>query len=72
MEEAADLVSDQKEQDTLFVLHAGTNDVQLMRTEEILGNYRRMIRRYMEKSPHIIVSVILPRIDAFTGFHKKV
>ncbi len=42
-----------------------------MRTEEILANYRRMIRRYKEKSPYIIVSGILPRIDAFTGFHRK-
>ncbi len=42
-----------------------------MRTEEILANYRRLIRRYKEKSPHIIVSGILPRIDGFTGFHRK-
>ncbi len=30
-----------------------------------------MIRRYKGKSRHIIVSGILPRIDAFTGFLRK-
>ncbi len=53
------------------MLHAGTNDVQTSRTNEILDNYRRGIRRFKQKSSHIIISGILPRINAFTGFHRK-
>ncbi len=30
-----------------------------------------MIRRFKQKSSHIIVSGIVTRINAFTGFHKK-
>ncbi len=40
LEEAADTVSDQADRGTLYVLHAGTNDVQSSRTKEILDNYR--------------------------------
>ncbi len=43
-----------------------------MRTKEIIANYRRVIRRYKEKSRHILVSGILPRINAFTGFYRTV
>ncbi len=66
-----DTVFDRADRGTLYVLHADTNDVQTSRTIDILDNYRRMIRRFKQKFSHIIVSGILPRINAFTGFHRK-
>lgn len=46
------------------------NDVQTTRTEEILAKYRRVIRSY-KKLHHIIVSGILPKINALAGFHRN-
>ncbi len=71
IEEAADLVVDRNDRNTLFVLHAGTNNVQSVRTEDILAKYRRMIRRYKDYLIHILASGILPIINACTGFHRK-
>ncbi len=71
IEAAKDSVTDRATKDTLFVIHASTNDVQLTRTEDLLAKYRQVIRRYREKSRHIIVSGILPRINAFAGFQSR-
>ena len=54
---------------TLYVIHAGTNDVQRTRSEELLQKYREMIRRYKTKSANIIISGILPRINADARFY---
>ena len=56
---------------TLFIIHAGTNDVQNTRSEELLEKYKRMIQQYKTKSNKIIVSGILPRTSAETGFFSK-
>ncbi len=69
--EAANTVCDGAKADTLYVIHAGTNDVKSTRTEALLDKYRGVIRRYKEKSRHIIVSGILPRINGYAGFHSK-
>ncbi len=71
IEATIDTVTDRAIKDTLFVTHAGTNDVQSTKTEDLLVKYRQVIRRYREKSRHIIVPGILSRINAFAGFHSK-
>ena len=54
---------------TLYVIHAGTNDVQHTRSEELMEKYREMIQKYKTKSKNIIISGILPRINADTRFY---
>ncbi|XP_063860688.1 uncharacterized protein LOC135101044 [Scylla paramamosain] len=49
---------------TLYVIHAGTNDVQRSRSEELMAKYKEMIPKYKTKSNNIIISGILPRINA--------
>ena len=56
---------------TLFVIHAGTNDVVSTRSEELMEKYRRMIQQYKNKSQNIIVSGILPRTRAPTVFYNR-
>ncbi len=68
---AVDTVTDRAKPNTLYVIQFGTNDVQTTRPEDLLDKYRRVIRRYKEKSRLIIVSGILPRINAYAGFHMK-
>ncbi len=69
--EAASTVCDEAKSATLYVIHAGTNDVKSTRTEASLDKYRRIIRGYKEESRHIILSGILPRINRYPGFHSK-
>ena len=53
---------------TLYIVHAGTNDLQKTRSEDILEKYRRVIRRFKAKSRHVFISGILPRIEAENAF----
>lgn len=46
--------------DTHFVIHAGTNDVQRTKSEDLLNKYWEMIRRYKSKSSlYIILNVCM-------------
>ena len=67
-----DVTSDADE-NTLFIIHAGTNYVQTTRSEELLEKYRRMIKQYKRKteSKNIIISGILPRVGAEQSFYNK-
>lgn len=58
---------------SLFILHAGTNDVKNTRSEELLEKYKKMIQTYKNKtnSTNIIISGILPRIQATDTFYSK-
>lgn len=68
---AVDAVTELAKEDTVYLIHAGTNDVQSTQTQALLSKYRQVIRRYKTKSPHVIVSGILPRISAYAGFNSK-
>jgi len=68
---AIEVVSRSAGSNSLYVLHVGTNDIQSTRTEDLLAKYQRAIRRYKVKSDHVLVSGILPRINAFAGFNEK-
>ena len=59
------------ENNALFVIHAGTNDVEDTRSEELMEKYRRMIQRYKTKSPNVIISGILPRTKAPSHFYDR-
>ncbi len=48
---------------TLYIIHAGTNDVQRSRSE-LMAKYKGMIRKYKTKLNNIIISGILTRINA--------
>lgn len=56
---------------TLYIIHAGTNDVESSGSEELMAKYERMIRRYKSKTNRLIVSGILPRIGAPYSFYDK-
>ena len=68
-----DDVTSDSESSTLYVLHAGTNDVCSTRSEELLEKYRRMIKQFKSKtnSSNIIISGILPRVGAESKFYDK-
>ena len=66
-----DDISQDVSENTLFLLHAGTNDIQRTRSEALLEKYRKMIRKYKEKSNNVIISGILPRINANRLFYNK-
>ena len=64
-------VTSDADDNTLFIIHAGTNDVSSTRPEELLEKYRKMIRQYRTKSNNIVISGILPRIGADPRFYGK-
>lgn len=66
---AVDAVSNQAPENTNYVIHVGTNDVQRIRSEELLDKYRTMMRTYKEKSNNVIVSGIIPRMQAGNRFY---
>ena len=70
---ACDEVTNGADDNTLYILHAGTNDVSSTRSEELLQKYRLMIQRYkhMSRNNKIIVSGIIPRISAKSRFYDK-
>ena len=57
--------------DTLFIIHAGTNDVLHTRSEELMEKYKRMIQTFRNKTNNIVISGILPRIQAPDSFYSK-
>ena len=69
--EALEDVTKDTPNNSLVVLHVGTNDVVRTRSEELMQRYRQMIRRYKTKTKNIIISGILPRIGADTTFYSK-
>ena len=68
---AVDQVSTDTADNTLFVLHAGTNDIRTTRSEELLNKYRRLIQQYKTKSSNILISGVLPRIEADNVFYSR-
>ncbi len=62
--EMMDKVSEEATADTLFVIHAGTNDVRKTRSEELLDKYRKLIQQYKTKSNNMMISGVLPRVAA--------
>ena len=70
---ACDDVTKDADRNTLLIVHAGTNDVQSTRSEELLEKYRRMIRRFKSKvdASNVIISGILPRVGAEQSFYNK-
>ena len=66
-----DKVSEEATADTLFVIHAGTNDVRKTRSEELLDKYRKLIQQYKTKSNNIMISGVLPRVAADDLFYSK-
>ena len=68
-----DDVTSEADENTLLIVHAGTNDVQTTRSEELLEKYRNMIKRFKSKvdSKNIIISGILPRVGAEQIFYNR-
>ena len=68
---ACDDVTTGSDENTLLILHIGTNDVKASRSEELMEKYKRLIQKYKEKSNNIIVSGILPRMNESDTFYSK-
>ena len=66
-----DKVSAEATAQSLFVIHAGTNDVRKTRSEELLNKYRKLIQKYKTKSRNIMLSGVLPRLSADDLFYNK-
>ena len=68
-----DDVTKDADSNSLYIIHAGTNDVLRTRSEELLEKYRRMIQQYKSKTNanNIIISGILPRVGAQKAFYDK-
>ncbi len=60
---ACDEAASGAENNALFVFHAGVNNVENTKSEELIEKYKRMIQHYKTKSQKIIVSGILPGPD---------
>ena len=69
--EAVDTVVEGAPANGIVIIHAGTNDIVRTRSEELMEKYRKMIRKYKEKTNNILISGILPRIDAGNTFYGK-
>ncbi len=59
-----DEMSEEATANSLFVIHAGTNDVRKRRSEELLYKYHKLIQQYKIKSSNILIADVLPRIEA--------
>ncbi len=68
---AHDDVMTGSDDNTLFILHVGTNDIKASRSEELMEKYTRLIQQYKEKSSNIIVSGILLRMNETNAFYSK-
>jgi len=68
---ARDDVTTGSDENSLLVIHVGTNDVKASRSEELMEKYKRMIQHYKEKSNNIVVSGILPRLNESDAFYNK-
>ena len=68
---ACDEAASGAEDNALFVIHAGTNDVEFTRSEELMEKYKRMIQRFKTKSHNVIISGILPRTRAPAHFYDR-
>ena len=68
---ACEEASRECDENTLFILHAGTNDVECTRSEELMAKYKEMIQSFRTKSRNIIVSGILPRRRAPKVFYDR-
>ena len=66
-----DQVSEEATNESLFVLHTGTNDVRTTRSEDLLDKYRKLIQQYKTKSNRIMISGVLPRVAADNVFYSK-
>ncbi len=68
---AHDDVMTGSDQNSLFVIHVGTNDVKANRSEELMEKYRRLIQQFKEKTNNIMLSGILPRMRESNAFYSK-
>lgn len=64
----ADEVASQAPDNTTYVIHVGTNDVEKTRSEDLLNKYRQLIRNFKERSGKLILSGIIPRLAAGRRF----
>ena len=56
---------------TLYIIHAGTNDIMDTRSEDLLEKYRQMIQWYKSKTNKIIISGIFPRSSVPKTFYNR-
>ena len=69
--EACNEATNGSNNDTFLIVHAGTNDVQSTRSEELMEKYKKMIHAYKNKSRNVMISGILPRMAAPDAFYNK-
>ena len=65
------VIMEKEKQDSLYIVHVGTNDVKTTSSESLIAKYRQMISTLKEKRTNFIVSGILPRLNAENQFYNK-
>ena len=68
---ACDQATINADDNTLFIIHAGTNDVESTRSEELMDKYKNMIQAFKGKTNNLIISGILPRVGAPVVFYNR-
>lgn len=68
---AYDEITKCADDNTLLFIHSGTNDRKHTRSKALLPKYREIMNKYKVKFRNIIVSDILPRINAENRFYDK-
>ena len=66
-----DQVSKKATNDSSFVIHESTNDIQKSCSEKLFDNYHKFIQQYMTKSNNIPISLVLSMIPVHTLFYSK-
>ena len=53
---ARDDVTQDGDRNTLYIIHAGTNDIQYSNPDELLAKYKLMIQRFKMKTDRLVIS----------------
>ena len=57
--------------DSVVVLHVGTNDVDRVRSEELMARYRCLLEKVRDSGRRCVVSGVLPRCQAGSRWHSR-
>lgn len=68
---ALEEISSSEKEDSIYIVHVGTNDIKMTNSEELLEKYKRMIYELKSRRSKFMVSGILPRIGAESQFYSK-
>ena len=69
--DALDYVTNDMSNESLLLVHVGSNNIPRTRSEELLEKYKKMIDKIKCKTNNILISGVLPRIGAANVFFSR-